>query len=78
MAKPEQKELYRVISRTEIMLPERVGAAGPILMITYEVPGHVPRVIWIPKAEWTKELEHNKILEEIKRMTGRTPEVVRG
>lgn len=78
MAAPEKKELYRVISRREIMLPERVGAAGPILMITYEIPGHVPRVIWIPKAEWTKELEHKKILEEIEHITGRKPEVVTG
>jgi len=78
LAAPEKKELYRVISRREIMLPERVGAAGPILMITYEIPGHVPRVIWIPKAEWTKELEHKKILEEIEHITGRKPEVVTG
>jgi hypothetical protein len=78
MAGPEKKELYRVISRTEIVLPARAGVAGPVLMVTYEIPGHVPRVLWIPKHEWTKEIEHKKILEEIERMTGRTPEVVRG
>jgi len=77
MAAEKPKELYRIISRTEIMLPERVGAEGPILMITYEIPGHVPRVLWIPKAEWTREIEHKKILEETERIKGRTPEVVR-
>lgn len=76
MAKPEKKELYRIVSRTEIVMPERVGAEGPILMVTYEIPGHVPRILWIPKHEWTKEIEHKKILEEIERIKGRKPEVV--
>ena len=78
MAVEEPKELYRVISRREIILPERVGAEGTILMITYEFPGHVPRVIWIPKAEWTKEEEHKRILAEIAAITGRKPEVITG
>lgn len=76
MAEEKPKELYRVISRREIVLPERVGAEGPILQITYEIPGHVPRILWVPKAEWTKEIEHKKILEEIDRIKGRKPEVV--
>lgn len=76
MAKEKPKELYRIIGRREIVLPERVGAEGPILQITYEIPGHVPRLLWIHKKEWTKELEHKMILEEIDRIKGRKPEVV--
>lgn len=76
MAEKKPKELYRIIGRREIVLPERVGAEGPILQITYEIPGHVPRILWIPKHEWNKKLEHKQILEEINRIKGRKPEVV--
>lgn len=76
MAEEKPKELYRIISRREIVLPERVGAEGPILQITYEIPGHVPRLLWIHKKEWTKELEHTKVLEEVDRIRGRKAEVV--
>lgn len=76
MAEEKPKELYRIISRREIVLPKRVGAKGPILQVTYEIPGHVPRILWIPKDEWTKEVEHKKIMEEIERIKGRKPEVV--
>lgn len=76
MAGKKPKVLYRVISRRDIVLPERVGAEGPIMQITYEIPGHVPRILWIRKKEWTKKLEHEKILEEIDRIQGRKAEVV--
>lgn len=76
MAEEKPKELYRIIGRREIVLPERVGKEGPILQITYEIPGHVPRILWIRKHEWNKKLEHKQILEEIERIKGRKPEVV--
>ena len=77
MVAEKPKELYRIITRLEIVLPARVGAEGPILQITYEIPGHVPRILWIPKHEWSKEIEDRKIREEIDRIKGRKPEVVR-
>jgi len=76
MAEEKPKELYRIIGRREIVLPKRVGKEGPILQITYEIPGHVPRILWMRKHEWTKEKEHEEILAEIERIKGRKAEVV--
>jgi hypothetical protein len=68
---------YRIISRLEIPMPERTGVKGPILQISWDFPGHAPRLIWIPKAEWTKELEDKTIRAELQRIAARTGQEVK-
>lgn len=77
MSKPQEKVTYRVISRLEIVLPPRAGQKSPVFQITWEFAGHVPRLLWIPKDEWSEIKEDEKIKAEIARIQGRTPAAVR-
>ena len=69
-AKPEPWK-YRIVSRLEVPMPAYTGVKGPMIQVTWEFPGHVPRVMWFTKDDWSEEKEKVLILEMINRIKGR-------
>jgi len=52
-------------------MPAYTGVKGPMIQVTWEFPGHVPRVMWFTKDDWSEEKEKVLILEMINRIKGR-------
>jgi len=74
--KPEEAEEV-TISRTEINVPQVTGSPKTMLYITYSTKDLPPGLIQIPKDEWTKELEVERIREDLKKRRETAPEKIR-
>ena len=62
------------ITRTEMQTVDEAGEPVTVVAVTFRSRSIPPTTIWIPKSEWTPELEEKLIKEKIKELRKRKAE----
>jgi hypothetical protein len=75
MSKPPEEEVR--IFRQEMTIFPTPGKAERVYAVTFITSDLGPRTIFIPVAQWSPEVEKQKIREEIQRLRKATPETFR-